>query len=128
MVGWMVLVQICLLGGLFILKNLLGFTPFFSPLFYLLLNLFSLCFSCKVITEMMSVRKAIKITKNSYFQDTKEKLKAEATTTDSLPIPSRFGEYVYPPTFSMDDFEGNSVLFCGCGMPAPRFTLGLPRF
>lgn len=56
---------------------------------------------------MMSVRKAIKITKNSYFQDTKEKLKAEATTTDSLPIPSRFGEYVYPPTFSMDDFEGN---------------------
>lgn len=76
----------------------------------------------------MSVRKAIKITKNSYFQDMKEKLKAD--TTDSLPIPSRFGEYGYnnPPTFSMDDFEGNIVLFCGCGMPATRFTLALPRF
>ena len=77
------------------------------------------------------MRKSIKITEYSYFQDMKEKLKAEAATAaDSLPILSSFGEHLYnaPPTFSMDDFEGNIVLFCECGMPAIRFTLCLPRF
>lgn len=61
---------------------------------------------------MMSVRKVIDVTKYFYFQDMKEKLKAEAAAADSLPIPSRFGEHLYntPPTFSMDDFEGNIVL------------------
>lgn len=54
---------------------------------------------------MDEIKKRERQRKKLARKDTKEKLKAEATTTDSLPIPSRFGEYVYPPTFSMDDFE-----------------------
>ncbi|XP_010660682.1 uncharacterized protein LOC100248015 isoform X2 [Vitis vinifera] len=54
---------------------------------------------------MDEIKKRERQRKKLARKDTKEKLKAEATTTDSLPIPSRFGEYVYPPTFSIDDFE-----------------------
>lgn len=108
-------------GGVFLNGGFFGLKKYPNTLQPVQLFFGYLISECNMSLQMLLDLYAIL---NSYYQERKEKIKAEAAAEGPMPTYSSFEHRDESPIFSMDDFEGNLSPFTIC-VPREARILGL---